>query len=84
MVQPEARLAEMDHRLGGRARSGVVDEHDVRIAQDALAARSIERRRQRDEAAFEEHEVGLIRDDADRQRYGSQSGRRDSSSGLGC
>ena len=70
----EARLAEAHYRFRGRARDGVVDQHDVGGAEQSFAPRRVERHRQRAEAAFEKREVGLVRDDADRQRYGSQGG----------
>ena len=70
----EPRLAETYHRFRGRARDRVVDQHDVGGAEQSCAPRRVERRRQRAEAAFEKREVGLVRDDADRQRYGSQGG----------
>jgi hypothetical protein len=79
----EPRLAERHDGFGGPPSSGVVDEHYVRDAKQAvIILRGPERRRERRKTAIEKREIGLIRDDADRQRYGIQGRRQKMLAGL--
>ena len=64
----KCRGAELDHRFRDCTIAGVVDEHQIDRPQQARLARHRHRNRQLAQRRVELGKVGVVRDDADRQR----------------
>ena len=71
----EMRGTELDHRFRDRAIARVVDQHEVDRTQQARFARQRHRGRQLAQRRVELRKIGVVRDDADRQRRGRHESR---------